>query len=274
VYRDELFAQEEAQKEQLAKAKLRAEYLENARLEWEAQEKTRVEEELRLAPIKAAQQKKKVLAVGTGVMILLAAITIATINRSREIAAKAEADRIEQARFDAEVQALNAKRLQQDEQIKDELKMFFSTGVFFAFKIGENNLDALLIAAEGPTLQGNYHDGYSVECRKNQCQNIFRNSILLEALKSVKFFYCVPDSSAKRDQKDFKMTGFNIEFDEDSRSQKYAEYISKNVSPPNESSKTIQKLNTYFGIGVRSKINQKVDWPYAINDNCGNKRVS
>jgi hypothetical protein len=139
MYSDELFAREKEQKEQLAKQKLRDEELENARLEWEAQEKIRVEEELRLAPIREAKGKKIELTLVACALIFLGALALYEIKKHREIEANELAGRIEKARIDAEMQAAAAAKLEEDEKIKDELKMFFFNRSFFWIQDGKQS---------------------------------------------------------------------------------------------------------------------------------------
>ena len=183
-------------------------------------------------------------------------------------------EKIERKKIEDERLLAEENRRKTEENIKEELKTIFSTGVIFGFKIGDNNMESLSKLMVNKTVENNYHGKYYMKCDQNQCKDLFKDAALQAALKSVEFSFCVPDAQEFKGKQHFKMTGFKIEFFDYQQATSYKEYLDLNKTILNPPAKVIQKFERFInGIELNwSKDLKTRDYNYYVTDICDNWR--
>lgn len=262
------------EEEKLAQEKLAIELAEKARQEEELRLLKKQEEDERLAPIRAANKKKISIVIAISLVMLSGFFVYYGNKQAKEREARELAEKIERERIEEEMRLAEEQRKRTEEKIKEELKVIFSTGSIFGFKIGDDNLERLSKVSDNKSEKKEFGDEYYIKCGSDECKDLFKDAAITEALKSVKFSFCVPDAKETKGQKYFKMTGFKIVFKEYQQAKEYREYLALNKNLPNPPSKVIQKFDAYSDLIALNwkKDTETRDYNYRIRDICNNWR--
>jgi hypothetical protein len=239
-----------------------------------------LEEEARLAPARAAFNRN--LAIISSIIILgfISWGTKTFYDQKIERDIREEAERIQQQKIIELKKIAETESLKLEEKIKNELKEVFSTGNFFGFKMGENNLEKLVGLTRHQVEKDYISRNYKLTCRKNQCEDILKQYGLYQEIEEFVFYYCVPDASESKGNKYYKLAGIKLQLKEGKDNLnyiKYGDYVNKNKFLP-QPPKDVKQNFTQFGNLISldwkkdgSTTNTKmVD--YRISDICNNRR--
>jgi hypothetical protein len=239
------------------------------RIEEELRLQKKREEDERLAPVRAANKKKFVVFLTVFFILFSGFVSYFLYQQKKEREAKELVEKIEREKILEKMRLDEKERLEQQEKIKEDLAKFFSTGVFFGFKIGDNNLENLSKISKKP-FEKNVLGGFYLTCLEGQCLDLLKDTPFNNVFKKIQFTYCVPDAQEFKGQKFFKMTGFEIEFKEYREVIEYRKYLDANVKVPSPPQKIIQNYNP-GGISLKWERDLQIG-SYYVKDICDNRR--